>query len=248
MTVDSEIVIETGDGAMGAFITHPEGDGPFPMVLFLMDAPGKREELHDMARRWAKLGYYVALPHLYYRSTDSFELDFNSKESLKEMTLLMYSLSNRMIERDAAAVFAHADTDPKADASQVGCVGYCMSGPFAVWVAAAHADRVKASASIYGVRLVVEPDENNDSPHSRLGDITGELYVACAERDSYAPPEMVDAMEQFMADSGVRGSLERYPDTDHGFAFPDRAVYNADAAEQHWQVLTDLFARNLSAG
>ena len=35
-------------------------------MLFLMDAP-EEEELHDMARRIATVGYYVMLPNLYYR-------------------------------------------------------------------------------------------------------------------------------------------------------------------------------------
>lgn len=248
MTVDAEIVIETGEGSMGTFVTHPEGEGAWPVVLFLMDAPGMREELRDMARRWASHGYYVMLPHLYYRSVDGFELDFNSSDSLTQMTELMFSLNNRMVEKDAAAAFAYADQQPQADATQVGCLGYCMSGPFAVWIGAAFPDRVKAAASLYGVRLVVEPDTHDDSPHNRLDDIAGELYIACAERDKYAPPEMVDALEAAIADSPVRGSLERYPDTDHGFAFPDRAVYKEQAAEHHWDVLVDLFGRNLSAG
>ena len=33
-----------------------------------MDAPGIREELRDMARRLATVGYYVVLPNLYYRA------------------------------------------------------------------------------------------------------------------------------------------------------------------------------------
>jgi carboxymethylenebutenolidase len=33
-----------------------------------MDAPGIREELRDMARRLATIGYYVLLPNLYYRA------------------------------------------------------------------------------------------------------------------------------------------------------------------------------------
>lgn len=56
--IDRHLEIETGDGVMNTFITHPEEEGPHPVVLFLMDAPGKREELHDMARRLgsARLG------------------------------------------------------------------------------------------------------------------------------------------------------------------------------------------------
>jgi len=60
--------IATRDGAMETFICHPERGGPYPPVLFLMDAPGIREELYDMVRRLATVGYYVMLPNLYYRA------------------------------------------------------------------------------------------------------------------------------------------------------------------------------------
>ena len=36
--------IPTKDGAMETFVCHPERGGPYPPVLFLMDAPGIREE------------------------------------------------------------------------------------------------------------------------------------------------------------------------------------------------------------
>jgi carboxymethylenebutenolidase len=63
---EMEVDIETRDGLMNTFITRPDNEKPYPIVLFLMDAPGKREELHDMARRIGSVGYYVMLPNLYY--------------------------------------------------------------------------------------------------------------------------------------------------------------------------------------
>ena len=42
--------------------------GRIRAVLLLMDAPGIREELRDMARRLATVGYCVLLPNLYYRA------------------------------------------------------------------------------------------------------------------------------------------------------------------------------------
>ncbi len=52
-----EIELKTTGGVMNTFIIHPDENGPFPIVLFLMDAPGKREELHDTASRIATCGY-----------------------------------------------------------------------------------------------------------------------------------------------------------------------------------------------
>src|SRR3954465_14771838 len=65
--IDQQIAIPTKDGHTATFIAHPERGGPFPIILFFMDAPAIREELRDMARRIATGGFYVMLPNLYYR-------------------------------------------------------------------------------------------------------------------------------------------------------------------------------------
>ena len=70
--IELHIDIPTADGAMNSFVVHPEEGGPHPVVLFYMDALGKREELHDMARRLAAVGYCVVLPNRYYRRTRDF--------------------------------------------------------------------------------------------------------------------------------------------------------------------------------
>ena len=66
--IDQQIDIATKDGKTTTFITHPERGGPFPVIIFYMDAPAIREELRDMARRLGTSGYYVMLPNMYYRS------------------------------------------------------------------------------------------------------------------------------------------------------------------------------------
>lgn len=241
--IEAEIPIQTADGTMSAFTTRPDEGGPFPVVFFYMDAPGKREELHDMARRIATTGYYVVLPNLYYRTTDHFVLDFETGSNRDEMFELMHKLSNRMVVSDTQAMIDLVEGEPDADASRIGCVGYCMSGPFSLAVAAAHPDRVKAAASVYGVRLAVDAD---DSPHLGFARTTGEIYVAAAETDQYAPPEMIAAVEEAIETSGVNGRVEWYPGTHHGFAFPTRGgIFDKPAAERHWARLHSLFDRNL---
>ena len=97
--IEQHLDIPTADGAMNTFVVHPEEDGPHPVVLFYMDAPGKREELHDMARRLASVGYYVVLPNLYYRRTRDSWLTERTDEKMKIMFEHMHSLSNAMTVR-----------------------------------------------------------------------------------------------------------------------------------------------------
>lgn len=240
--VEGDIEIQTPEGSMTTFVVRPDTSAPLPVVLFLMDAPGKRPLLHSMARTIAERGYYVMLPNLYYRATPAFQLDFSSKESYARMSELMTAVGNRMAARDAEVLIAHAEIDPAADATKVGVVGYCMSGPFAVVVAEDFPDRVKAAASFYGVRLATDHEQ---SPHLRLGEIEGELYMGCAEHDQYVPLDMVDRFEAAMQAADVNGRVERYWGCHHGFAFNDRPQYDAKAEQVHWRRLFDLFDRNL---
>jgi len=240
--IEKQLDLLTPDGDMPTFIVHPEEEGPHPVVLFQMDAPGMREELRAMSRRLASAGYYVMLPMLYYRDVREFNVfETGDRDRMFE---LMENLTNARASADAGVCFAHADSDRAADASRCGTVGYCMSGPFTIAVAADHADRVKAAASIHGVRLITDAA---DSPHLRLAEIPGEIYVGCAENDHWAPPEMVDAFGAALSEAGADGRVEWYPGTEHGFAFAERPAYVRDASERHWERLHSLFRRTLQS-
>ena len=240
--IEHHIDIPTADGAMNTFITHPEEGGPHPVVFFYMDAPGKREELHDMARRLGTAGYYVILPNLYYRSVREFNIfSGDPAHSRDAMFALMDGLSDDMVARDTESLFAHIDADPAAKSSHVGCMGYCMSGPFSFAMAGLFPDRIRAAASLYGVRLFGE-----GSPAHLAANVKGELYFACAETDQYAPKDVIDGLIDHLRTTGTNARVEWYPGTHHGFAFPTRGpVYDKDAAERHWERLHALFARNL---
>jgi carboxymethylenebutenolidase len=227
---------------MNSFITYPEEGGPFPVVIFYMDAPGKREELHDMARRLGTAGYYVVLPNLYYRTERNFRID-PSDATRARMFELMNTLNTRLVNEDTRAILDFLGGEEDASAGPIGCVGYCMSGPFVLSAAAEFAPRMAAAASFYGVRLCTDAP---DSPHLTAANITGELYVACAETDNWAPPEMVAALAKHLSGTRIRHRIEWYPGTHHGFAFPQRqGAYDARAAERHWERLNALFERNL---
>ena len=241
--IDREVDIPTAHGAMNTFVTHPEEGGPHPVVLFYMDAPGKREELHDMARRLGTAGYFVVLPNLYYRDTREFSIFSGDPAHTREaMFALMASLTDQLVVSDTAALLAFVDAEPAAAASRTGCMGYCMSGPFSFAVACAYPDRIRAAASLYGIRLF-----GPGSPAGRADRATAELYFACAEFDEWAPAEMVDGLERHLRDVGAHARVERYPGVHHGFAFPGRGeAYDRAAAERHWERLHALFARNLA--
>ena len=241
--IEHQIDIPTADGAMNSFVVHPDEGGPFPVVLFYMDAPGKREELHDMARRIAAVGYCVVLPNLYYRRSRDYWLQERTEAGMAEMFTHMDALNRAGVECDTRAMLAYVDALPAADKTRVGAVGYCMSGPFVVWAALAFPDRLACIASIYGARMVTDQP---DSPHRVVGQVRCDSYFACAEIDRWALPEQVAQLEAALQAGNVPHRLEWYPGAQHGFAFPLRAgIYDKPSAERHWVRLFSLFERNL---
>ena len=244
--LEQTLDLATKDGAMETFICHPERGGPYPPVLLLMDAPGIREELYDMARRLATSGYYVLLPNLYYRAGRDTKygpdvLKHGSEEH-QRMRAVRTKMTIPPAMDDVAAMIAFADGQAAAKKGPVGAHGYCMSGPYALAAAARYPDRVLAAASFYGTWLVSDAVE---SPHLTLGKAKGELYISCAEHDELAPPEMVKELKALFDKSGVAGELEVHPGGHHGFAFPQRWCYDKPAAERHWERLIALYRRRL---
>ncbi len=244
--IEHHLDIPTSDGAMNSFVVHPEEGGPFPVVLFFMDAPGKRDELHDMARRLASVGYCVVLPNLYYRKTRYFWLKERTEAAMAHMFSLMATLDRATTECDTAALLNFVDAHPAADASRIGAVGYCMSGPIVVWAAADFPDRFACIASIHGANMATDQP---DSPHRAVDRVRCESYFACAEIDKWAPPADILQLQAALEASGTPHRIEWYPGVEHGFVFPLRAgVYNQAAAERHWERLFSLFARTMGRG
>jgi carboxymethylenebutenolidase len=48
-----------------------------------------------------------------------------------------------------------------------------------------------------------------------------------------------------LAADKIDAEVELYPGVEHGFAFPQRAAYDKDAAERHWERLIALYRRHL---
>lgn len=243
--IEETLDIKTADGQMETFICRPDR-GTHPAVLFLMDAPGIRDELYDMARRLATSGYAVLLPNLYYRAgrDTKYGADVLEKGSAEQqrMRAVRTKMTIPPVMRDVADLIAYCDSHADIKPGPIGVHGYCMSGPYALAAAARFPDRVAAAASFYGTWIVSDAEE---SPHLNLAKARGELYISCAEHDELAPLPMVAELQKLFDASGNRGELEIHPGVHHGFAFPQRKIYDQPAAERHWERLIALYRRNI---
>jgi carboxymethylenebutenolidase len=152
------------------------------------------------------------------------------------------SIDNDRVNEDTAGLLAFLDGESAARADRVGCVGFCMSGRYAVTLSAYFGARIVSAASLYPVGLVTE-DEG--SPHKLLGQVTSELYFGIAETDTATPPETLAAMRTALDASGVRHEIEMHPNSRHGYCFTAGRFYAPQAAEATWAKMFALWERTL---
>jgi len=236
--IETLLEVKTAEGRMETFTCRPAHGGPRPLVLFLMDAPGIREELRDMARRFALAGFHVALPNLYYRFGVT-ELGPLPRRAEGPLIPRIVGLMNRLtiagVMQDIDALFAAIPVG--AVTGSAACIGYCMSGQFAMNAAARHPERIAVAASVHGTRLVTG---SPDSPHRVASRTRARLYFACAEFDEEAPLSEVRELASALEQTATSAEVEIYPGVEHGFVFPGRDAYDLQAAERHWERLFGL--------
>jgi carboxymethylenebutenolidase len=239
------IELETQDGRCPAHIFHPEGEGPWPGLLFFMDGIGIRSALFDMAERMTSGGYYVLLPDLFYRIgptsfdaktlfTDPVQREFFNKEVLPKATI-------GNIMRDTNAFLAHLDAEPRVRRGKIGVTGYCMGGRMSFAAAGNFPDRIAASASYHPSGLATDAP---DSPHQLASQITARVYVGGAKEDRGFDDAQKERLDRALTDAGVAHTIETY-DARHGWVPADTPAHDPEEAERHWRTLFALLGGTL---
>ena len=237
----TSIVLDTQDGRCPAHVFHPEGDGPWPGVLFYMDGIGIRPALFDMAERMTSGGYYVLLPDLFYRigptafDAKTLFTDPAQREYFMKHVLPVATIANIM--RDTSAFLAYLDAQPEVLEGKIGVTGYCMGGRMSFAASGHFPDRIAAAASYHPSGLATDAP---DSPHLLAPRITARIYVGGAKDDRGFDDAQKERLDRALADAGVTYTIETY-DARHGWVPSDTPAHDPEEAERHWHTLFGLF-------
>ncbi|MGI5336382.1 dienelactone hydrolase family protein [Streptomyces sp. CA-181903] len=249
-TTTTTLTVPTPDGRADAFAAFPEGGGRHPGVLLHTDAFGPRPVIRELARELAGHGYYVLVPHLYYRQGPApvAELPEHIGEEARpgliaRLLPLIHEHTPDRVLRDAGAFLDCLTSRPEVADGPVGTVGYCWGAVLAMRTAAAHPDRVAAVAGFHPGALVTDAP---DSPHRLLSTLAAEVHLGLAEGDM--TPEARAELDRALDAAGAVHTIEVYPDTVHGFTMADTDAFSPAGLRRHWDRLLPLLGRALSRG
>lgn len=236
-----KIDLPTKDGVIDAYVSHPDGAGSWPAVLFFMDGGGLRQGMFQMADRLAASGYFVVMPNMYWRegsypSFDPMTVFSNPPERERLMKIVgRVTPENSMADAQVALDFLAKEPKVKRG-DRVACTGYCLGGGLSMMAACHFPERIVAAASFHGGRFLTSPQ----APEELAKKARARLFIGVAEADAQHTSEVSAKLTAALHEAKLHFAIEYFAGSKHGWTVPDMPVFNAPAAEQHWDRLGRL--------
>jgi carboxymethylenebutenolidase len=225
----------TPERTLGGYVARPRGNGPFPGVVVIMDAFGLSNDIRQQADRLATAGYLAFAPDLY------------SGRGLKCVIGTLKASRSGQGEAYENIEGARRWLADDADCTgEIGIIGFCMGGGFAVMSAPRYDFR--AAAVNYG--------ELPDDPATSLKGACP--IVASYGRRDRGLPGRAGKLEAALTTLGVEHDVKEYADSGHSFmnrfnVGPTLSPvlkftgmhYVHDDAEDSWRRILDFFDAHL---
>lgn len=230
--VAGEVSIPVGDFKLPAYRAAPAGKANAPVVLVISEIFGVHEHIADVARRFAKAGYFAIAPELFVRQGDA--------SAYGEIAKLIAEVINKvpdaqvMGDLDACVAWARGQG---ADAGKLAVTGFCWGGRI-TWLYAAHNPAVKAGVAWYGRLLGPTNPLQPAHPVDVAAKLAAPVLGLYGEKDGGIPLDSVDKMKSALAQGSAaakRSEFVIYPDAPHAFHADYRPSYRKEAAEDGWK-------------
>jgi carboxymethylenebutenolidase len=230
----------------GVFI-HP-ASGAHPAVILWPDIAGLRPAKLVMGRRLAEAGYAVLVANPYYRSVAGQQFadfeEWRAGGGFDKVRPWMAANTPENIMASARAIVGWLDAQDQVDSNKgIGNQGYCMTGSWTIFSAAAVPERIKAAASFHGGGLAGDAPNSAMNMFDDMAD-DAEALIAVAKNDDAQAPADKDKLRAAASAAGLDATVEVYSG-DHGWTVLDSPVYAQAEADRAWTALLALYQRAL---
>ena len=209
----------------GGYLAAPDRPGPHPGVVVIHEAYGLNDNIKDITRRFADVGY-VAL------AVDLFSDRNRAICMARYMTGMLLGSVNRYGINDLKTALTHLAKNRDVDARRMGAIGFCMGGSFAIaW--ACTDSRLKAIAPFYGVNP--RPVELVSRLCPVVGSYPEKDFTTSAGR----------TLDRALDERGIAHDIKIYPGAGHSFFNDHSDAYHKAAAEDSWARVTTFFGEHI---
>jgi carboxymethylenebutenolidase len=212
-----------------AFVVEPAADGTRAAVIVVQEWWGLNDHIRDVARRFAREGYFAIAPDLYSRQGHKVATEPNQAADL------MGALKKEDGIEDLQTTIEWLRAQKQTQSAQLGITGFCMGGSYALLLPC-ETREISAAAPFYGE---IPPDE-------KLKNLGCPILYVYGENDGWIQRKDVDRLAAALKKFDKQGEVVIYPGCSHGFFNDTRPdVYRPAEAKDAWTRTLKLFAANL---
>ncbi|MDH4053435.1 MAG: dienelactone hydrolase family protein [Rubrivivax sp.] len=233
-----EVTIPVGDFKMPAYRAAPADKTGAPTILVVSEIFGVHEHIADVARRFAKLGYFAVAPELFARQGDPGAYG----EIGKLIAEVVSKVPDAQVMGDLDACVAWAGAQG-ADTARLGITGFCWGGRV-VWLYSAHSAALKAGVAWYGRLAGPASPLQPMQPVDLAGRLHAPVLGLYGGQDTGIPQDTVAQMQAALARGSTAAQASRfqvYPEAGHAFHADYRPSYRKAAADDGWRRCQDWF-------
>jgi carboxymethylenebutenolidase len=226
---------------INAYFTRLLGPGPFPGIVLVHHMPGWDELYREIACRFARHGYAVLCPNLYFR------LGHGTPEEVAVKVREQHGVADDSVVGDCEAAMKYLKSMANSN-GKVGIIGGCSGGRHAFLVAC----RVKGFNAIvdcWGGNIVVSQSDLTAKTPVAAIDYTKNL--ACpllglfGNDDQNPTPDRVNQLESELKKLNKEYEFHRYDGAGHAFWSYDRPAYRPQQAMDAWGKVFTFFGKHL---
>ena len=218
MTTQNVTIPALSGGSYSAYLATPSTQ-PDAGIMLIQEILGVNTNMRQIADDYAKSGYLVLVPDLYWRLEPGVQLDADDKDQWAKGFELLQAFDVDSGVEDLKASLSFLRQYPSST-GKVGSVGFCLGGKLAYFMATrTDAD---ANVSYYGVDI--------DKNLAEATKIQKPLILHLGENDEFVSLTAQASIQQGLKDNPLV-TIYRYEGVSHGFSRVGSSAYRKEAAE-----------------
>ncbi|MBW4456422.1 MAG: dienelactone hydrolase family protein [Nostoc indistinguendum CM1-VF10] len=218
MTDQNVTIPAFSEGSFSAYLAAPSTQ-PLAGIVLIQEVLGVNNNMRQTADDFAKAGYLVLVPDLYWRLEPDVQLDPEDEKQWAKAFELLRAFDVDSGVEDLKASLSFLRQYPSST-GKVGSVGFCLGGKLAYFMATrTDAD---ANVSYYGVDI--------DKNLAEATKIQKPLILHMSENDEFVSPSAQATIQQGLKDNPLI-TIYRYEGVSHGFSRVGSSAYRKQAAE-----------------
>lgn len=222
-----EVKLQSGTETIAGYLALPDSPGRHPALVLVHEYWGLNDWIREQAQKFAEHGY-VALAVDLYRGEVAYDPSLAHE--------LMRGVPQDRALRDLEAGFDFLAARPEVNKANIGVVGWCMGGGFALQLAV-HEPRLAACVVNYGAMPTGPAD---------IQKIRARVLGNYGAEDRGISVKDVRAFEDAMKAANKSVDVKIYPGAGHAFENPNNKLgYREAAAEDAWHRTLEFLDHNL---